>query len=202
MVTKTAATPEASLERQKIAKLLDQYVCGPVRFSGTNDALYERHLLFDSAVDLTLATSRQRFEAIARSVRDVLSQRWLATEKSYERQNPKRPLGIWYANFFGAPTVAVLPYEQYLKRFPAYLQQLTMQSNAKQVMLDGSSISCETSPVYFGEPGTNGQHSFYQLIHQGTRLIPCDFVAFEQPLNLSGRHHDILIANILAQPKP
>ncbi|HVY41426.1 MAG TPA: glucose-6-phosphate isomerase [Hyphomicrobiaceae bacterium] len=108
-------------------------------------------------------------------------------------------LAIWYNNFFGAETVAVLPYEQYLKRFPAYLQQLTMESNGKHVTLDGSHVACPTGPIYWGEPGTNGQHSFYQLIHQGTRLIPCDFIAFGQPLNPLGRHHDILLANVFAQ---
>lgn len=108
-------------------------------------------------------------------------------------------LGIWYNDFFGAQTVAVLPYEQYLKRFPAYLQQLTMESNGKHVTLDGTQIDCATGPVYWGEPGTNGQHSFYQLIHQGTRLIPCDFIAFVKSLNKLGRHHDILIANVFAQ---
>jgi glucose-6-phosphate isomerase len=108
-------------------------------------------------------------------------------------------LAIWYNDFFGAATVAVLPYEQYLKRFPAYLQQLTMESNGKHVTLDGSKVSCDTGPIYWGEPGTNGQHSFYQLIHQGTRLIPCDFIAFYQTLNPLGRHHDILLANVFAQ---
>ena len=108
-------------------------------------------------------------------------------------------LAIWYNDFFGAQTVAVLPYEQYLKRFPAYLQQLTMESNGKHVTLDGKDVSCQTGAIYWGEPGTNGQHSFYQLIHQGTRLIPCDFIAFCQPLNDVGRHHDILIANVCAQ---
>jgi glucose-6-phosphate isomerase len=108
-------------------------------------------------------------------------------------------LAIWYNDFFGAQTVAVLPYEQYLKRFPAYLQQLTMESNGKHVTVDGKAVAHETSPVYWGEPGTNGQHSFYQLIHQGTRLIPCDFIAFSQPLNPLGRHHDILMANVFAQ---
>ena len=108
-------------------------------------------------------------------------------------------LAVWYNDFFGAQTVAVLPYEQYLKRFPAYLQQLTMESNGKHVTVDGKKMAQETSPIYWGEPGTNGQHSFYQLIHQGTRLIPCDFIAFEQPLNPLGRHHDILIANVYAQ---
>jgi glucose-6-phosphate isomerase len=108
-------------------------------------------------------------------------------------------LAVWYNNFFGAQTVAVLPYEQYLKRFPAYLQQLTMESNGKHVTLEGASVDYDTGVIYWGEPGTNGQHSFYQLIHQGTRLIPCDFIAFDHPLNPLGRHHDILIANVFAQ---
>ncbi len=108
-------------------------------------------------------------------------------------------LAVWYNNFFGAQTVAVLPYEQYLKRFPAYLQQLTMESNGKHVTLDGTEATYQTGPIYWGEPGTNGQHSFYQLIHQGTKLIPCDFIAFAQPLNPLGRHHDVLMANVLAQ---
>ena len=108
-------------------------------------------------------------------------------------------LGIWYNDFFGAQTLAVLPYEQYLKRFPAYLQQLTMESNGKSVTLDGTAVDYDTGAVYWGEPGTNGQHSFYQLIHQGTRLIPCDFIAFGQALTPLGRHHDILMANVFAQ---
>jgi glucose-6-phosphate isomerase len=108
-------------------------------------------------------------------------------------------LSIWYNDFFGAQTVAVLPYEQYLKRFPAYLQQLAMESNGKRVGLDGAPVPCDTGPIYWGEPGTNGQHSFYQLIHQGTRLVPCDFIAFAESLNPLGRHHDMLIANVLAQ---
>ena len=108
-------------------------------------------------------------------------------------------LGIWYADFFDAQTVAVLPYEQYLKRFPAYLQQLAMESNGKHVTVDGTRVDYATGPVYWGEPGTNGQHSFYQLIHQGTRLIPCDFIAFAKALNPLGRHHDILLANVFAQ---
>src|SRR6476469_739954 len=108
-------------------------------------------------------------------------------------------LGIWYNDFFGAQTVAVLPYDQYLKRFPAYLQQLTMESNGKHVTLEGARVDYQTGPIYWGEPGTNGQHSFYQLIHQGTRLIPCDFIAFGQALNTLGRHHDMLLANVFAQ---
>ena len=108
-------------------------------------------------------------------------------------------LTVWYTDFFDAQTMAVLPYEQYLKRFPAYLQQLTMESNGKHVTLDGARVTTETGPIYWGEPGTNGQHSFYQLIHQGTRLIPCDFIGFYKTLNPLGRHHDILMANVFAQ---
>jgi glucose-6-phosphate isomerase len=108
-------------------------------------------------------------------------------------------LAVWHNDFFGAETVAVLPYEQYLKRFPAYLQQLTMESNGKHVTIDGDNVACDTGPVYWGEPGTNGQHSFYQLIHQGTRLIPCDFIGFSKSLNPLGRHHDMLMANVFAQ---
>jgi len=108
-------------------------------------------------------------------------------------------LAVWYTDFFEAQTVAVLPYEQYLKRFPAYLQQLTMESNGKHMTLDRKRVAHDTGPIYWGEPGTNGQHSFYQLIHQGTRLIPCDFIAFSKPLNPLGRHHDMLIANVCAQ---
>jgi glucose-6-phosphate isomerase len=108
-------------------------------------------------------------------------------------------LTLWYTDFFDAQTIAVLPYEQYLKRFPAYLQQLTMESNGKHVTLDGTPVATQTGPVYWGEPGTNGQHSFYQLIHQGTRLIPCDFIGFAKSLNPLGRHHDMLMANVFAQ---
>jgi glucose-6-phosphate isomerase len=108
-------------------------------------------------------------------------------------------LGLWYNNFFGAQTMAVLPYEQYLKRFPAYLQQLTMESNGKHVTLTGTEIDYQTGPIYWGEPGTNGQHSFYQLIHQGTKLIPCDFIAFGKALTPLGNHHDLLVANVFAQ---
>jgi glucose-6-phosphate isomerase len=108
-------------------------------------------------------------------------------------------LSVWYNDFFAAQTVAVLPYDQYLKRFPAYLQQLAMESNGKHVTLVGAPVEQQTSPIYWGEPGTNGQHSFYQLIHQGTRLIPCDFIAFAQPLNRLGRHHEMLLANVFAQ---
>ena len=108
-------------------------------------------------------------------------------------------LGVWYRDFFGAQTVAVLPYDQYLKRFPAYLQQLTMESNGKRVTLDGAEVDYDTGAIFWGEPGTNGQHSFYQLIHQGTSLIPCDFIGFCRSLNPLGDHHDLLIANLFAQ---
>ncbi len=108
-------------------------------------------------------------------------------------------LGVWYGDFFGAQTVAVLPYEQYLKRFPAYLQQLTMESNGKRVTIEGEAVDYETGAVFWGEPGTNGQHSFYQLIHQGTKLIPCDLIGFHEPLNPLGEHHDLLLANVFAQ---
>jgi glucose-6-phosphate isomerase len=108
-------------------------------------------------------------------------------------------LSVWYTDFFDAQTIAILPYEQYLKRFPAYLQQLTMESNGKHVTLNGERVNYATCPIYWGEPGTNGQHSFYQLIHQGTRLIPCDFIGFYHTLNPLGRHHDMLLANVFAQ---
>jgi glucose-6-phosphate isomerase len=108
-------------------------------------------------------------------------------------------LAVWYNDFFGAQTVGVFPYDQYLKRFPAYLQQLTMESNGKHVTLEGEHVEYQTGPIFWGEPGTNGQHSFYQLIHQGTKLIPSDFIAFCRPLNPLGRHHDLLLANVLAQ---
>ena len=108
-------------------------------------------------------------------------------------------LTVWYTSFFGAETVAVLPYDNYLKRFPAYLQQLTMESNGKHITLDGQHVDYQTCPIFWGEPGTNGQHSFYQLIHQGTRLIPCDFIGFARSLNPLGNHHDLLMSNIFAQ---
>ncbi|HTN43193.1 MAG TPA: glucose-6-phosphate isomerase [Nitrospiria bacterium] len=122
-------------------------------------------------------------------------------EAPFERNLPVLMglLSLWYNNFFGAQTVAVLPYDQYLKRFPAYLQQLIMESNGKHVTLEGTEVDYPTGAIYWGEPGTNGQHSFYQLIHQGTRLIPCDFIAFNRSLNPLGRHHDMLLANVFAQ---
>jgi glucose-6-phosphate isomerase len=108
-------------------------------------------------------------------------------------------LAVWYNTFFDSQTIAVLPYEQYLKRFPAYLQQLTMESNGKHVTVEGKRVNYQTGPIYWGEPGTNGQHSFYQLIHQGTKLIPCDFIAFVQSVNPLGNHHELLLANVFAQ---
>ena len=154
----------------------------------------------DSAIGLStmLAIGPEHFQSMLEGFREVDEHFRTAP---FDRNLPvlKALLSVWYNNFFGAQTVAVLPYEQYLKRFPAYLQQLTMESNGKRVTLEGEPVDYDTSPVYWGEPGTNGQHSFYQLIHQGTRLIPVDLIAFAQPLDPLGRHHDILIANVLAQ---
>jgi glucose-6-phosphate isomerase len=154
----------------------------------------------DSAIGLStmLAIGADHFNAMLGGFR-AMDEHFRST--SFERNLPVLMglIGIWYNDFFGAQTVAVLPYEQYLKRFPAYLQQLTMESNGKHVTLDGKAVNKDTGPIYWGEPGTNGQHSFYQLIHQGTRLIPCDFIAFVRALNPLGRHHDILIANVFAQ---
>ncbi|MFO0829126.1 MAG: glucose-6-phosphate isomerase [Phycisphaerales bacterium] len=154
----------------------------------------------DSAIGLStmLAIGPDNFRAMLSGFREMDEHFRTAP---FERNIPVLMglLGLWYNNFFGAQTVAVLPYDQYLKRFPAYLQQLTMESNGKRVTLEGAPVTCDTGPVYWGEPGTNGQHSFYQLIHQGTRLIPCDFIAFAQPLNRLGQHHEMLLANVLAQ---
>ena len=154
----------------------------------------------DSAIGLStmLAVGPENFRAMLDGFRQMDEHFRTAP---FERNLPvlMGVLSIWYNDFFGAQTVAVLPYEQYLKRFPAYLQQLTMESNGKHVTLDGTWVAWDTSPIYWGEPGTNGQHSFYQLIHQGTRLIPCDFLAFVTTLNPLGRHHDMLLANVFAQ---
>jgi len=154
----------------------------------------------DSAIGLStmLAIGPDHFRAMLNGFHQM-DEHFRATP--FERNLPVLMglLAVWYSNFFGVQTVAVLPYEQYLKRFPAYLQQLTMESNGKHVTLDGSEIKRPTGPIYWGEPGTNGQHSFYQLIHQGTRLIPCDFIAFAKSLNPLGRHHDMLLANVFAQ---
>jgi glucose-6-phosphate isomerase len=154
----------------------------------------------DSAIGLStmLAVGPANFRALLRGFHEMDEH---FRDAPFERNLPVLLglLSIWNNQFLGAGTVAVLPYEQYLKRFPAYLQQLTMESNGKHVTLGGGKVSYETGPVYWGEPGTNGQHSFYQLIHQGTRLVPCDFIAFGRPLTPLGRHHDILISNVLAQ---
>jgi glucose-6-phosphate isomerase len=154
----------------------------------------------DSAIGLStlLAIGAQNFRALLDGFHEMDEHFHSAP---FERNLPVLLglIALWYNDFFGAQTVAVLPYDQYLKRFPAYLQQLTMESNGKHVTLDGEPVSCDTGPVYWGEPGTNGQHSFYQLIHQGTRLIPCDFIAFARTQNPLGRHHDMLLANVFAQ---
>jgi len=154
----------------------------------------------DSAIGLStmLAIGPDNFQALLKGFREV-DEHFRSTP--FENNLPVLMglLSVWNNDFLGAQTVAVLPYEQYLKRFPAYLQQLTMESNGKHVTLAGKKVEYQTGPIYWGEPGTNGQHSFYQLIHQGTRLIPCDFIAFGRPLTRLGRHHDILLANVFAQ---
>ena len=154
----------------------------------------------DSAIGLStmLALGPENFRALLRGFHEM-DEHFRTTP--FERNLPVLLglLSLWYNDFFGAETVAVLPYDQYLKRFPAYLQQLTMESNGKHVTLSGEPVERNTGPIYWGEPGTNGQHSFYQLIHQGTRLVPCDFIAFAQSLNPLGAHHDMLIANVFAQ---
>jgi glucose-6-phosphate isomerase len=154
----------------------------------------------DSAIGLStmLAIGPENFRAMLGGFHDIDEH---FRSAPFDRNLPvlMGVIGIWYNNFFGAQTVAVLPYEQYLKRFPAYLQQLAMESNGKHVTLDGVRVDYDTGPIFWGEPGTNGQHSFYQLIHQGTRLIPCDFIAFARSLNPLGLHHDLLIANVFAQ---
>jgi glucose-6-phosphate isomerase len=154
----------------------------------------------DSAIGLStmLAIGPENFRSLLKGFHEM--DEHFRTEP-FEKNLPALMglLSVWNNDFLGAHTVAVLPYEQYLKRFPAYLQQLTMESNGKHVTLNGKKVSCETGPIYWGEPGTNGQHSFYQLIHQGTRLIPCDFIAFTHTLTPLGRHHDILMANVFAQ---
>src|SRR5206468_4219754 len=154
----------------------------------------------DSAIGLStmLAIGPENFRALLKGFREMDEHFRTAP---FEKNLPVLMglLSIWNNNFLGAHTVAVLPYEQYLKRFPAYLQQLTMESNGKHVTLDGSTVDYQTGPIYWGEPGTNGQHSFYQLIHQGTRPVPCDFIAFVETQNPLGRHHDMLLANVFAQ---
>jgi glucose-6-phosphate isomerase len=154
----------------------------------------------DSAIGLStmIAVGPEGFHAMLRGFH-AMDEHFRTTP--FEKNLPALMgfLAVWYNNFFGAQTVAVLPYDQYLKRFPAYLQQLTMESNGKHVTVEGREVNYETGPIFWGEPGTNGQHSFYQLIHQGTKLIPCDFIAFNQSLNPLGRHHDLLVANVFAQ---
>jgi glucose-6-phosphate isomerase len=154
----------------------------------------------DSAIGLStmIAIGPENFGSMLHGFR-AIDEHFLATP--FERNLPVLMglLALWYNNFFGAQTVGVFPYEQYLKRFPAYLQQLTMESNGKQVTLAGAVVNYQTGPIFWGEPGTNGQHSFYQMIHQGTKIIPCDFIGFYQTLNPLGRHHDMLIANVFAQ---
>jgi len=154
----------------------------------------------DSAIGLStmLAIGPENFQAMLAGFRQM-DEHFRGAPFAHNLPVLLGMLTVWYTNFFGAETVAVLPYEQYLKRFPAYLQQLTMESNGKHVTLAGDDVNYSTGPIYWGEPGTNGQHSFYQLIHQGTRLIPADFIAFDHALNPLGRHHDMLLANVFAQ---
>jgi len=154
----------------------------------------------DSAIGLStmIAIGPEHFRALLRGFR-AMDEHFRTAPLASNLPVLMGLLAVWYGNFFGAQTIAVLPYDQYLKRFPAYLQQLAMESNGKHVTLDGAAVDYETGAVYWGEPGTNGQHSFYQLIHQGTRLIPCDFIAFGRSLHPIGRHHDLLIANVFAQ---
>jgi glucose-6-phosphate isomerase len=154
----------------------------------------------DSAIGLStmLAIGSEHFRAMLAGFH-AMDEHFRTTP--FERNMPviMALLGVWYNNFFGAESIAVLPYDQYLKRFPAYLQQLTMESNGKYITLDGEPVDYQTGPIYWGEPGTNGQHSFYQLLHQGTKLVPCDFIGFCQSLNPIGEHHDLLMSNIFAQ---
>jgi glucose-6-phosphate isomerase len=154
----------------------------------------------DSAIGLStmLAIGPENFRALLHGFREM-DEHFRSAPFAHNLPVLMGLLAIWHSDFFGAETIAVLPYEQYLKRFPAYLQQLVMESNGKQTTLEGTRVAYRTSPVYWGEPGTNGQHSFYQLIHQGTRFIPCDFIAFVETLNPVGRHHDMLLANVFAQ---
>jgi glucose-6-phosphate isomerase len=154
----------------------------------------------DSAIGLStmIAIGPTRFEEMLLGFHEI-DEHFKTTPFSHNLPVLLGLISLWYNDFFDAQTMAVLPYEQYLKRFPAYLQQLTMESNGKHVQVNGHPVTHDTGPIYWGEPGTNGQHSFYQLIHQGTRLIPCDFIAFIEPLNKLGMHHDILMANVIAQ---
>jgi glucose-6-phosphate isomerase len=181
------------------AKLVSEFGIDTANMFGFWNWVGGRYSL-DSAIGLStmLAIGPEQFHAMLGGFRQMDEHFRTAP---FERNLPVLMglLSVWYNNFFGAQTVAVLPYDQYLKRFPAYLQQLTMESNGKHVTLAGAQVDYPTSPIYWGEPGTNGQHSFYQLIHQGTRLIPCDFIAFGNALTPLGRHHDLLLANVFAQ---
>jgi glucose-6-phosphate isomerase len=178
---------------------LAEFGIDPANMFGFWDWVGGRYSM-DSAIGLStmLAVGPQHFRAMLDGFHDMDEHFRTAP---WERNLPVLLglLAVWYGDFLGAQTVAVLPYEQYLARFPAYLQQLTMESNGKSVRMDGNRVDYDTGAIYWGEPGTNGQHSFYQLIHQGTRLIPCDFIAFAAALNPIGRHHDILLANVFAQ---
>jgi glucose-6-phosphate isomerase len=181
------------------AKAVEQFGIDPANMFGFWDWVGGRYSM-DSAIGLStmIAIGPDHFRAMLAGFHAVDEHFRTAP---FERNLPVLMglLTVWYNNFFGAQTVAVLPYDQYLKRFPAYLQQLTMESNGKSVTLDGARVDYQTGPIFWGEPGTNGQHSFYQLIHQGTKLIPCDVIAFCQPLNPLGPHHDLLMANVFAQ---
>ena len=160
-----------------------------------------RRSLLDGFRNRPVDHARHRPKQLPRNARRLPRNGRAFSHAPFEKNLPvlMALISVWNNDFLGAETVAVLPYEQYLKRFPAYLQQLTMESNGKRVTLEGTEVAVPTGPIYWGEPGTNGQHSFYQLIHQGTRLIPCDFIAFVESLNPLGPHHDILIANVFAQ---
>ncbi len=195
---------EAAVRRHFVAvstntEGVEEFGIDPANMFGFWDWVGGRYSM-DSAIGLStmLAVGPEHFRAMLAGFH--------AMDRHFRTAPPERNLpvlmgllAVWYGDFFGAETVAVLPYDQYLKRFPAYLQQLTMESNGKHVTLDGASVEYQTSPIVWGEPGTNGQHSFYQLIHQGTKLIPCDFIAFSQSLNPLGPHHDLLMANVFAQ---
>jgi glucose-6-phosphate isomerase len=180
-------------------ELVEKFGIDPANMFGFWDWVGGRYSM-DSAIGLStmLAIGPEQFQAMLNGFHEM-DEHFRTAEFGRNMPVVMALLSIWYNNFFGANTVAVLPYDQYLKRFPAYLQQLTMESNGKSVMRNGQPVNYETGAIYWGEPGTNGQHSFYQLIHQGTRLIPCDFIAFLESLNPVGQHHDILTANVFAQ---
>jgi glucose-6-phosphate isomerase len=180
-------------------KAVEQFGIDPANMFGFWDWVGGRYSM-DSAIGLStmIAIGPEHFRAMLAGFH-AMDEHFRSAP--FERNLPVLMglLSIWYTSFFGAQTIGVLPYDQYLKRFPAYLQQLTMESNGKSVTLDGAQVDYQTGPIFWGEPGTNGQHSFYQLIHQGTKLIPCDFIGFGQTLNPLGQHHDLLMANVFAQ---